>query len=104
MKESSLGMAKPAEGRKRVVIEGVEPEIDAGRFPIKRIVGEAVTVEADVFGDGHDHVGARLLYRHEDDADWQMLTMEALGNDRWRGEFQVEKQGRYLYTIVGYID
>jgi len=97
-------MAKPAEGRKRVVIEGVEPEIDAGRFPIKRIVGEAVTVEADVFGDGHDHVGARLLYRHEDDADWQMLTMEALGNDRWRGEFQVEKQGRYLYTIVGYID
>jgi len=97
-------MAKPAEGRKRVVIEGVEPEIDAGRFPIKRIVGEAVTVEADVFGDGHDHVGARLLYRHEDDADWQMLTMEALGNDRWRGEFQVEKQGCYLYTIVGYID
>ena len=56
-------MQKPADGRKRVVIESVQPEIDAGRFPIKRIAGDTVEVEADVFADGHDRVTARLLYR-----------------------------------------
>ena len=61
-------MTKPADGRKRVVIEGVDPEIDAGRFPIKRIIGDAVQVEADVFGDGHDHVICYLQFRHEDDS------------------------------------
>ncbi|MGH8512560.1 MAG: maltotransferase domain-containing protein, partial [Gammaproteobacteria bacterium] len=54
------------EGRCRVVIERVAPEIDAGRFPIKRTVGEIVCVEADVFADGHDSVACVLQYRKED--------------------------------------
>ncbi len=54
-------MAKPNEGRSRVVIQNVEPELDCGRFPIKRIVDDTVSVQADVFGDGHDEVRARLL-------------------------------------------
>jgi len=51
----------------RVIIEGVEPEIDDGRFPIKRSVGESVAVEADIFTDGHDVLSAILLYRQETD-------------------------------------
>jgi starch synthase (maltosyl-transferring) len=50
------------EGRNRVVIEGVTPEIDAGRFPIKRIIGDETVVEADIFTDGHDALAAALLY------------------------------------------
>lgn len=95
---------KHTDGRKRVVIEGVEPEIDAGRFAIKRIVGETVSVEANIFADGHDHVAARLLYRFAKDAEWQVAPMSALGNDRWRGEFPVERVGQYLYTVTGHID
>ena len=57
----------PMEGRRRVVIEGVRPEIDCGRFPIKRTVGETVVVEADIFTDGHDLVDAVLMYRKETD-------------------------------------
>ena len=57
----------PMEGRRRVVIEGVRPEIDYGRFPIKRTVGETVVVEADIFTDGHDLVDAVLMYRKETD-------------------------------------
>ena len=94
-------MAKPVDGFKRVVIEGVVPEIDSGRFPIKRIIGDVVTVEADIFGDGHDHVYSRLLYRRASETDWQYVYMTALGNDRWRGEFPVEEMGRYLYTVAG---
>ena len=97
-------MHKPADGKKRVVIESVEPEIEAGRFAIKRIVGDDVQVEADIFADGHDHVAARLLFRHREVPSWTAAPMQALGNDRWRGTFPVARLGEYLYTVVGWID
>ena len=100
MKEISRG----AEGRGRVAIERVSPQIDCGRFPIKRIVGETVVVEADVFADGHDRVICQVLYSREGDKEWQSSPMTTLGNDRWRGVFSVPKAGRYAYTIEGWID
>src|SRR5262245_12602923 len=102
---TSIRALPPARnGRVRVVIEGVEPQIDGGRFPVKRAVGERVVVEADAFADGHDAIVCRLLYRHEDDADWSEAVMLPLGNDRWRGEFEVGRPGRYRYTVTGWID
>jgi starch synthase (maltosyl-transferring) len=92
------------EGRVRVVIEGVHPEIDCGQFPIKRVVGEPVVVEADVFADGHDSLSCQILYCHSADADWRTTSMRLLANGRWRAEFQVTKLGRYRYTIEGWID
>jgi starch synthase (maltosyl-transferring) len=92
------------EGRGRVVIERVEPEIDAGRFPIKRTPGESVRVEADVFADGHDEIAAIVLYRPVDEPDWKEAPMRLLVNDRWRAEFSIEKLGPYLYTLEGWID
>ena len=71
-------MAKPKEGRSRVVIENVEPQISCGRFPVKRIAGDVVSVEADVFGDGHDLVRARLLWKPEASATWQSIEMRSL--------------------------
>ena len=47
----------------RVVIENITPQVDCGRFPAKRAIGESVAVEADVFTDGHDAVAATLLDR-----------------------------------------
>ena len=92
------------EGRRRVVIEGVTPQIDCGRFPIKRTVGEEVVVEADVFADGHDLISCILLYRSEESADWHEVPMESLVNDRWRGRFRLFKVGRYCYTVQGWVD
>ena len=91
------------EGRRRVAIEGVTPEIDCGRFPIKRVVGDMVRVEANVFADGHDQVACRLLY-WQDPKNLLTSPMVALPNDRWRGEFFVAKLGTYQYTIEGWID
>ena len=95
---------QPADGQRRVVIERVLPEIDCGRFPIKRVVGEAVVVEADVFADGHDQVTCQVLYSRGGNKEWQSSPMTPLGNDRWRGAFSVPKAGRYEYTIEGWID
>jgi starch synthase (maltosyl-transferring) len=92
------------DGRRRVIIEGVEPEIDCGRFAAKRIVGELVTVEADIFADGHDLIAAELLFRHEGSSDWSVVPMTALVNDRWRGEFLADALGRYHFTIQAWID
>jgi starch synthase (maltosyl-transferring) len=87
-----------------VVIEDVQPRVDGGRFPAKRVVGDTVTVEADVFTDGHDLVAAEVLYRAEGHADWTAAPMEATGNDRWRGHFPVSEVGRYLFTVRGWVD
>jgi starch synthase (maltosyl-transferring) len=89
---------------RRVVVEGVEPEIDGGRFPIKRVIGEPVVVEADVFTDGHEAVSCALLYRKEGAADWTEVPMTALVNDRWRAEFRVTELCRYEYTFQGWLD
>ena len=91
------------DGRHRVVIERVLPEIDCGRFPVKRIVGETVIVEADVFADGHEQLACQILY-WQDKEKPRSSPMKPLGNDRWRGEFSVEKLGRYQYTVEGWID
>jgi starch synthase (maltosyl-transferring) len=97
-------MSESEEGRRRVVIEGVKPEIEGGRFPAKRVVGEKVVVEADIFADGHDALSAVLLYRRDADSDWTEVPMEPLVNDRWRGEFVVTEMGHYRYTLEAWID
>ena len=92
------------EGKQRVIIEGVSPEIDGGQFPIKRARGDPVEVEADVFVDGHEVISCALLYRREQDPEWREARMEALVNDRWRGVFIADEIGRYVYTITAWVD
>ena len=92
------------DGRQRVVISGVRPEVGHGRFPVKRVVGEKVTVEADIFADGHDLLSCRLLHRQESENTWHETLMAPLVNDRWRGEFRVVALGTCLYTIKAWID
>ena len=92
------------DGRSRVIIESVTPEIDAGRFPIKRIVGAETIVEAVIVVDGHDALSCVLLYRKEDSADWIEVPMEPQGNDRWRASFRVKELGRYSYTVRAWVD
>jgi starch synthase (maltosyl-transferring) len=87
-----------------VVIEGVQPEIDAGRFAAKRVIGEEVTVEADVFTDGHDLLGAEVLHRPEGARAWSAAPMVLVDNDRWRGSFVVEAVGRHVFTVRAWVD
>jgi starch synthase (maltosyl-transferring) len=93
----------PFDGRRRVVIARLTPEIDCGTFAIKRVVGEAVTVEADVFSDSHDLVACQILYC-QGGSHFQASPMTLLGNDRWRGEFLVTELGEYRYTVEAWID
>jgi len=94
----------PKDGRYRVIIEAVKPEVDGGRFAIKRTLGEKVVVEADVFADGHDAISCLLLYRRDGESQWKEAPMDFLVNDRWRGEFSVTELGQYRYTVQAWVD
>jgi len=85
-----------------VVIENVYPEINNGKFHIKRIINDEVEVWADIFKEGHEPLEAYLQYKFTNDNDWQTVPMELYDNDRWHGKFKVEKIGYYLYTIIAY--
>ncbi len=99
-----MDFMKNDQGRQRLVLEGVRPEIDCGSFPIKRTVGEEVVVEVDAFADGHDALTVLLRYRPEAVQQWTDIPMEFLGNDRWRASFPVTMVGRYRYTVTGWVD
>ena len=94
----------PRDGRRRTVIEAISPQVDGGRFPAKRVVGDAVVVEADAFADGHDVVRVRLRHRPPGGTAWIELPMEELGNDRWRATFPAEAPGRHAFTIAAWTD
>jgi starch synthase (maltosyl-transferring) len=95
---------KPAEGRKRVILEEIQPQVDCGRYPARRILGDTVDISAAIFSDGHDHVAARLLYKQESAADWQSTPMTALPNDLWEAAFTVDKLGAWSFTIQAWVD
>ena len=93
-----------SDGRRRVVIEGITPQVDGGRFPAKRTVGDQVRVEADIFTDGHDAIAAFLLARREGSGEWTEIPMQPLVNDRWFAAFRVGELGRYGFKVQGWVD
>ena len=104
MQDGAVAAVPGIDGRRRVVIEGLRPEIDGGRFPIKRVVGQSVVVEADVFTDGHDEIAGVIRYRHEREQHWTDAPLVFVENDRWRASFEVRHQGLYSYTVTAWID
>ena len=86
----------------RLAIENITPAVDQGRFVVKRIVGETVRVEADIFGDGHDPLSAALLWRPADETNWNEARMQLIENDRWHAEFTPKRMGRHEFMIEGW--
>jgi len=92
------------DGLRRVVIERVYPEIDEGRFPVKRVLGESVVVQADVFADGHDELACVLQHRPASRDAWRESSMEELVNDRWQGCFTIDTLEDHRFSLVAWVD
>ena len=88
----------------RIVIDAVAPAVDHGRFAVKRLAGDAVTVSTDIFADGHDVLSAALLWRAADESDWQREPMRPTVNDRWEASFTPVRVGRHSFTIEAWWD
>lgn len=111
MSQTAIKTLPTSAGRSRVVIENVEPNVDNGRFPIKRVAGDVIVVTADVFTDGHDRIAAAVLYRKmcgdancQNPGEWHRARLQPVINDRWTGEFRVDEVGTYEYKVAGWVD
>ncbi|HEX7214352.1 MAG TPA: maltotransferase domain-containing protein, partial [Methylomirabilota bacterium] len=93
---------KPA--RRPIVIERVRPAVDDGRYAVKRIVGDTLTVTADIFKEGHDLLAARVCYRGRAGAEWREAPMRRADNDGWAGHVPLEANTRYVYTVEAWTD
>jgi len=93
-----------AKRRNRVQITGVQPEIEGGRYPIKRIVDDVVGITADIVVDGHNALAAVLRYKEETQSEWSETPMEHDINDRWQAQLRVAQLGRWQYTVEAWID
>ena len=96
-------MANMPKNLQTILIEQVEPKLDGGRYPVKRIVGETLEVTADIFKEGHDIIGAILRYKISGEKTWKETPMHHVDNDLWAGSFSLPKNNRYIYTVGAYI-
>lgn len=92
------------QGKRRVIIENVQPLVDGGLYPAKRTVGETVQVSASIFGDGHDHLRASVLFKKKGASRWNTVEMRPTFNDEWAASFKVEEKGTYIFTIDAWVD
>jgi starch synthase (maltosyl-transferring) len=92
------------DGRKRVIITNVGPQVEEGRLPARRAIGESIVFSADIFGDGHDSVAASVIYKYESDQFWEQIPMQFIINDRWEARWTPDKIGLYEYRFTGWVD
>ena len=88
----------------RVIVEQVTPVVSGGPYSVKRVLGDDVTVEADLVCDGHEIVRGRVLFRPCGQAQWQAAPLQPLVNDRYRGTFRVDSLGVWEFTVEGCVD
>jgi len=97
-------MTISTKGKKRAVIDDVQPCVDGGSYPAKRTVGEIVKVTADIFADGHDHLRAFILYKKPNSPKWNSIEMNPIMNDQWEGIFPIEMRGEYIFMVEAWVD
>jgi starch synthase (maltosyl-transferring) len=90
--------------RSRIRIQATEPQVDCGRYPVKRTVGDAVEVSATIVRDEHPVLGASVRWRPPRSRRWLEAPMEPIGNDRWRGSFVVDVCGRWEFRVDAWVD
>ena len=102
MKPSSVyDLLEPA---RRIAIDRIEPDVDAGRFTAKRIIHRPVTIRADIVCDGHDELSCSLHIRPPNTTSWTTLPLTLIGNDRWEAEFTPDQLGIWEFTVSGRVD
>ena len=104
MPERTSDRRSPTRGLDHLTIECVEPELDCGRYPVKRVVGDVVRVGADVFKDGHDTLAAQIVVRAPGEPAWPLPMEFDSDADRWFASFTVDRVGRWRFTVEAWTD
>lgn len=87
-----------------VIIDRVLPDIDHGKFAVKRYLDEEIEIIAHLLVHGHELPKGRLLVRHESEEEFQSFHLWPKGNDEWAATFMPEKLGTYHCRIEAALD
>jgi starch synthase (maltosyl-transferring) len=101
---TASGVSVRTKAQEPIVIRGVAPELECGRYAVKREIGDWLLVSADIFRDGHEVLAAALCYRAPGETQWRKTGMEFETNDRWRGSLALDRIGEWHYTIEAWTD
>src|SRR5215203_1364528 len=99
-----MPLPKSTEPPKRILVQDVAPRVDCGRYAAKAVVGDRVDVSATIVRDGHEVLGAAVRYKRPRATRWQEAPLEAVGNDRYEGGFDVDEAGRWCFRIEAWVD
>jgi starch synthase (maltosyl-transferring) len=88
-----------------LVVSGIAPAVQGGRYAVKRLVGDQLRIGADIFTDGHDVLAARVLYRTPGDRRPVSSPMSySFEDDRWYATLSLDRVGEWRFTVEGWID
>src|SRR5262245_43048401 len=99
-----MALPKTNDPPSRIQIQRVTPQIDCGRYPVKRTTGERVDVTATIYRDGHETLGAAVRYKPAGATRWKEAPLEPRGNDYWEGSFVVDSLGTWCYRVEAWVD
>lgn len=102
--ENPASRAEVAANEARIVIEGVEPRLENGRFAAKAITHRAARIHARIFSDGHDKLAAEVAWREGKGQPWQKTALQPLGNDHWEAHITLTQVGRTEFIVLAWID
>lgn len=88
----------------RIIIAKVSPSVDGGRYPAKAVVNQSVTINATIFGDGHNRLAARVIWKKADASVWLSEPMLLLGNDLWEAQILPQEVGKFYFKIEAWLD
>ena len=95
----------------RLGLNDLAPQVACGRYPSKAVVGERITISATVFREGHDRVGANVLWRGptRDQAGAALdplilMTREADWSSRFTATLVPDDIGLWTYTVQAWSD
>jgi starch synthase (maltosyl-transferring) len=91
-------------GQQRVFIENIQPQVNCGDFPVKRVIDEKIKISADIYCDSHDVLSAEVMHKFQDDKEWEATEMKFVINDEWKAEFSLDSIGSYFYTVRAWVD
>jgi starch synthase (maltosyl-transferring) len=99
-----MALPKKSAPPARIEIQRVEPQVDNGRYPVKRTIGDRVEVTARIFRDGHDVLGASIRTKAPGASRWGEAPLAALVNDEWAGSFEIDRPGRWQFRVDAWVD
>ncbi len=88
----------------RIAIEAITPQVDDGKFPVRRTIGELITIEADLLSDGHDKLAGEVLLRAADEKNFSAYPLTLINDDRWRASIPLERLGRHVFAVTAWKD